>query len=232
MFEPGHNQSPFNDIPPVIVGLVAIVGLIELVFQAGAAGLAGGPNGVGWRIDAIERFGFFDTVFDWMRETGNWPLEGLVRFLTYPFVHFGGMHALLAAVLLLAMGKFVAERFAVASVLAIMAFSSIAGALAYGLLVDENMPLLGLYPAVYGLIGAFTFVMLLFYEATGQNRARAFQMIGILVGLQLIFNMMGGGAKEWIADTAGFIAGFTLSFAMAPDGIRRLRQLLDKSRQR
>ena len=38
MFEPGHNQSPFNDIPPVIVGLVAIVGLIELVFQAGAAG--------------------------------------------------------------------------------------------------------------------------------------------------------------------------------------------------
>ena len=232
MFDPDHNASPFNDIPPVIVALVALIGGIEIVFQAGAAGFAGGGAGVGWRITAIERFGFFDTVFEWMRQTGNWPVEGLWRFVTYPFVHQNIMHALLAAVLLLAMGKFVAERFALRAVLMIMLLSSMAGALAYGMLVDERMPLLGMYPAIYGLIGAFTFVMLLFYESTGQNRAQAFQMIGILVGLQLVFSIMGGGAKDWIADIAGFVAGFGLSFILAPDGAARLRRWRDRSRRR
>lgn len=232
MFQPGHNQSPFNNIPPVVVAIAVIIGGIEIAFQAGAAGFVGGSAGVGWRIDAIERFGFFDPVFEWMRQTGNWPFEGLWRFVTYMFIHQSLMHALLASVLLLAMGKFVAERFAVSSVILIMVISAAFGALAYGFLADERFPLLGMYPAIYGLIGSFTFVMLLYYEAAGENRLQAFQMIGILVALQLIFSIMGGGPKDWIADIAGFVAGFSLSFVLAPDGMIRLRQWLDQTRRR
>jgi len=229
MHDPNHNVSPFNSIPPVIVILtVAIVG-IELVFQAGAAGLAGGPEGVGWRSQMADMFGFSDAYFEWMRRNATFPLDGLWRFITYPFVHYEAMHAIFGAVLLLAMGKFVAERFSTLAVLAIFFGSAALAALGYSLSVDQNGVLIGVYPPVYGLIGAYTWVLLTAYEQAGENRLKAFQLIGILVALQFIFNLIGGGGQDWVADLYGFATGFALSVILSPGGIGRA---LERLRQR
>lgn len=232
MHDPDLNASPFNAIPPVIVGLVVAIAAIELGFQLGASGLIGGPQAVGWRLAAIESYGFFDPLFDYMRLEWVWPLQHVARFVTYAFVHAEAVHAIFAAVLLLAMGKFVAERFASWAVLVVVFGSAIVGALAYGLILDTNVPLIGFYPGVYGLIGAYTFTLLLFYEATGQNRLQAFQLIAFLLGLQLLFGALFGGGLDWVADFAGFVTGFALSFAVAPGGSWRISRLLDRTRDR
>jgi len=231
MHDPNHDAAPFNAIPPLIVAFTAVIALIEARFQLGAQGIWG-AEGVGWRVDAITDFGFLAPVFDWMVQNRQFPPEHAMRIVTYPFIHYDAMHAIFACVLLLAMGKFVAERFAQTAVVLVLLISAIAGALAYGFLLDTERPLVGFYPAVYGLIGAYTFTLLLFYEESGQNRLQAFQLIAILVILQLLFNLIGGGGYEWVADIAGFIAGFLVSFAVAPGGSYRLRHLLDRTRDR
>jgi len=222
MHDPNHNVSPFNAIPPVVIVLVVAIVGIELVFQAGASGLAGGPEGIGWRGEMADMFGFSDALFEWMRRNATYPAEGLWRLVTYPFIHYEAMHAIFAAVLLLAMGKFVAERFSTPAVLAIFFGSTIIAALAYSVTLDENGVLIGAYPPVYGLIGAYTWTLLTAYEQAGESRLKAFQLIGFLVALQLFFSLIGGGGKDWIADLYGFAAGFGLSVLLSPGGIGRL----------
>jgi membrane associated rhomboid family serine protease len=107
--------------------------------------------------------------------------------------------------------------------------STIMGALAYTLVPDLRAPLLGGYPPVYGLIGAFTFLMLTRARSNGGNQLGAFQLIGFLLGFQLLFGAIFGGGWEWVADLAGFITGFALSFVISPGGWTRLR---DRIRQR
>lgn len=220
------DSSPLNPLPPfALVLFVAIVG-IEAAFSLGARGLAGGPEAVGWRAGAIEEYGFHGEILRWMIETGQYPLEHLRRLLTYAFVHGSFTHALFAGVLVLAMGKFLSEQFRHWAVLALFAVSTVAGALAYALLPGQQPWLIGAFPGVYGLIGGFTYVLWLRLGQVGANQARAFTLIGVLMGLQLVFALLFGAAPTWIADVAGFATGFAASVPLIPGGWSRLRARL------
>jgi hypothetical protein len=89
-----------------------------------------------------------------------------------------------------------------------------------------DLPLFGAYPGDYGLIGAFTYLLWVKLAGTGLNQMRAFSMIGFLLAVQLIFGLLFGGGPEWIADLAAFSTGFLLSFALAPGGMAKLRDLI------
>ncbi|MFD2815130.1 hypothetical protein ACFSYD_13185 [Paracoccus aerius] len=70
-------------------------------------------------------------------------------------------------------------------------------------------PLIGGYPAVYGLVGAFTFLLWSRLGAVHANRMRAFTLIGMLLAFQLVFGIVFGGAGYgWIAEIAGFERAF------------------------
>jgi membrane associated rhomboid family serine protease len=223
-----REESPLNPLPPVVVALALLLFGIELVFNLGQRGLIGGPEAVGWRLDAMREYAFSAAIFDWMMETGRWPIEHLKRFVTYPFIHWSFMHMLMVNVFLLALGKMVGEVFGTLAVLVIFFGSSIIAALAYTLLGSE-IPLVGGYPAAYGMIGSYTFMLWLSYGAAGKSRLNAFQLIAFLVGIQLLFGLLFGSNKDWFADIAGFAAGFALSFGLVPGAFGRL---LDKLRQR
>ena len=140
--------SPVNPLPAVVVALFLTLLGIELVFTLGARGLVGGPDAVGWRLAAIQRYAFSSEILDWMWTTGRWPAEHLIRFVSYLFVHGSFTHALIAGVFLLAMGKMVAEVFGSLAMLLVFFLSGIGGALAYGLLVQDGIPLIGAFPAL------------------------------------------------------------------------------------
>ncbi len=224
-----HEESPFNALPPIVVALALLIFGVEVIFQAGARGFVGGPDAVGWRIDGIQEYAFSGVIFDWMAETGRWSFEHLKRFVTYPFIHHSFTHALMVIVFLLALGKMVGEVFGTFAVLAVFFLSAMAGALAYALLLDDPQPLYGGYPAVYGLIGSYTFMLWISLTGTGNTRYTAFTLIGFLLGIQLIFGLLFGGNKDWLADIFGFATGFFLSFALVPGAWGRMMQ---KMRQR
>ena len=140
------------------------------------------------------------------------------RFVTYGFVHASFTQALFAAALLLALGKFVGDVFSAGAVLLVVFGSMIFGAVVFGLIAEGNTPLLGIYPAVYGLIGAYTYLIWLRLGASGQSQLKAFRLIGFLLGLQLVFGLLFGTSPVWIAEISGFVFGFAVSTIAAPGG--------------
>jgi len=216
------DSSPFNAIPPLVVALAVVIAGLEVMFQLAAAGMLGGSGGVGWRIAAITDYAVLDSVAEWMRANRYFPPEHLVRFIAYPLIHGGFVHAAFVVVFLLAMGKLVAETFSSLAFLAIFWLSAIVGGVAFVLILDSPVPLIGGYPGVYGLIGAFSYIQWVGLRGTGDNQFRAFQLIGILLAIQLIFATLYGQYGDIVADLSGFATGFALSFVLSPGGWHRL----------
>lgn len=207
-----------NPMPPVIVALFLFIMGVEAIFAFGTYGFAG-ASGIGWRVEAWQKYAFFGEEFDWMRESGIWPVEHVMRLFSFSFVHPAPMSAVLAGVMLLALGKFVGEVFSAVATLMVFVVSAALGAIVFAVLTEANAPIMGAFPGVYGLIGAYTFMLWVGLGAMGEKRIQAFQLIGFLLGIQLLF----GGGLDWIVDIAAFATGFLMSFLVSPGGFQRLR---------
>ncbi len=216
------NAAPINPLPPVVWLLTLPVIALEVVISLGASGMVGGPGAIGWRLDAVQRFAFSPEYLRRMYEVGLWPADGLMRLVSYPLVHLSTTHAVFVIVFLLALGKFVGEVFRWWAVLVVVFGAAVVAALVYTAIPFVSDPLVGGYPPVYGLIGAFTFILWTNLGRTGGNQMRAFSLIGMLLAVQLVFGLLFGGGTEWIADLAGFGAGFLLSFVVSPGGWSRV----------
>ncbi|WP_068112812.1 rhomboid family intramembrane serine protease [Tropicimonas marinistellae] len=215
---PNHD-NPFNALPPVVVVLALAIFGVEVLFQLVKSGFIGGTRGGDdWRMIAIQTFAFSGEILNWMIETGRWPLEQVQRFVTYLFVHGSFTHAVMVCVFVLALGKLVGETFSQVAVVGVFFGAGIVGAAVYGLVLDTPYPLIGGYTGAYGLIGAFTYILWVGYRHTGQNQLQAFRLIGFLLGLQLLFGLIFGTNKDWIAELAGFVTGFVLSGILRPGG--------------
>jgi len=213
---------------PMIVWVLALPLIaMELVLALADARLIGGAAGAGWRLQAVERFAMFPELLRYQVDNLGQPYPELLRLVAYPLIHGSFTHALFAVVILLALGKMVGEIFRWWGVLVVVFGASIAGGLAYGLLIpDLRAPLIGAYPAVYGMIGAFTFLLWTNLARKGANKYRAFSLIGFLLFFQLVFGVLFGGSWDWVADITGFVAGFLLSFIVSPGGFGRVVEMI------
>ncbi len=232
MYNPDANQSPINPLPPVVWVLALAMAGVELMFQAGEAGFVGGPEAIGWRLEHARQFGFFDTVFDWMRQNRTFPLEHVQRFATFHFVHSNFTHAAFVVVFILALGKFVAELFSAWTVLVVFFGSAMIGAAGYSIILDDGTLLIGGYPGVYGLIGAFTWILFTDARMAGNSGISAFRLIAFFMALQMIYKVLFETSNDWLAELIAFGAGFALCFVLAPGARRRLRGYLDRMRSR
>lgn len=215
-----RNAPPLNPLPWIVWALALPVIAIEAVVQLRGSALGGGALDV--RMQAVQHFAFAP---DWLRDdlaTGRF-LERAYRMVSYAFVNGSVTQTIFAVVMLLALGKMVGEIFRWWAVALVFLASAAMGAGVYAFAVPGNqVPLIGTFPAVYGLIGAFTFLLWVRLAQTGGSQARAFTLIGLLLGIQLVFGVLFGGNWEWVADLAGFGAGFLLSFVVSPGGWRRV----------
>ncbi|GLQ35009.1 rhomboid family intramembrane serine protease [Amylibacter marinus] len=232
MFDPNANASPFNSVPAVIVVLVVLMAGIEVIFQLGEAGFIGGREAIGWRLEYSRAFGFVGAIFDWMIQNASYPIEHIIRFVTYIFIHTGAIHALFVCVFTLAMGKYVGEICHPLAVLAMFLLSGLFGALAQALFTTGNTLLLGGYPAVYGLIGAFTWLQFVLMRDRGDNGYMAFRLIGFLIVIQLLYMLAFGGNNDLAAELTGFATGFSLAILLEPKAAARWRALLTRIRAR
>lgn len=222
-----HNASPVHPLPWVVWVLALPIALIEIGLSLGGDGLIGGPQAVGWRLEAYQQFAFSPQILHAMIATGYFPASQMLRFVSYMFIHGGPTHAIFVVVFILAMGKYVSEVFRPWAVLVMFFGSGIMGALIYGLFANTQLALIGGYPPVYGLIGGFSFILWVKLGEDGGNRMGAFSLIAFFLGFQLLFGLIfGGQGMEWVADLAGFLTGFGLSFLVCPGGPQRALALI------
>ena len=224
-----YNAPPLNPLPWIVWALALPLIAVEVVAQLGERGLVGGPLAIGWRVEAMTYFAFVPDLLRGAWSLGGWTPEVMWRFFSYVLVQGNLTAAIFAVVLLLALGKMVGEVFRWWAVALVFLAAAAAGAVVYTVaLPSVQMPLIGAYPAVYGLIGAFTYVIWMRQVATGGSQLRAFALIGILMGIQFVFGMLFGGGYYWVAELGGFVTGFGLSFLVSPGGwgrvMRRVKQ--------
>ncbi|MBP8930201.1 MAG: rhomboid family intramembrane serine protease [Paracoccus sp.] len=232
---PGYDESPLNPVPPVIWALVLPMIAFEAYFGLGQLGFIGGGQpgaGMALRQIAAERTAYVPEFVLRMWELRIFSLDQSWRILTYPFVHLSITHALFVIVFTLALGNLIAHQFRAWAVIALFFGSAVGGALVYTLVAGlmpqvRFQPLIGGYPAVYGFVGAFTFLLWTRLGQENANRLRAFTLIGMLLAFQLVFGILfQDGSLTWIAEIAGFGCGFLLSFVLVPGGISRvMRQI-------
>lgn len=225
MSDPDY-QPPVNPLPPVVAALFLLMAGIELTISLGGWGVIGGDGGVGWRLMALQKYGFSAEIVDWMLRNGVYPVEHLIRFISYGFVNASFTQAVFSCVFLLALGKPVGEVFGGPATLALYLLSGVGGAVVYWLALDAPIPLMGGFPHAYGLIGGFTFLKWLSLGVHGENQMRAFSLIGVLMAIQLVFGMFSTSNAYWVANGAGFVTGFLLSFLLVPGGWGRIRARL------
>lgn len=215
MYDAEGNSAPINPLPPVVILLVVLIAAVEVIFQLGEAGIIGGATGPAWRIMIADQFGFSNAAVYLMWDTGQYPPELLVRFVSYMFVHANFVAALFSVVFILALGKFVGERVHWLVLLAIFFGSGILAALAQAIVMGPTMAMLGAGAASYGLIGALSWILFTEQRAVGQNGLRAFRLIAALGVLLAVFSILFGG-HDWFERVAGFFVGFGICALLRP----------------
>lgn len=222
------NAAPINPLPAVVWILLLLIAAVELVIVMAAQGWIGGPQGIGWRVQALERFAFSGAVQDWMLETRRAPPRHLVRYLAYPFIQPGTLPAVFVLVMLAGLGKVVGERLGNLTLLVCALVPPVLAAILFGLiLADHDLAwLIGGWPMVFGLVGAFTWSEWLQAGGDAARQRRAFGLIGVLMLARLGFGLLAETGHGWIADLAAFGFGFVLAWALQPGGWARLRHRL------
>lgn len=214
-----HHASPFNALPPVIVVLSLAMLAVEVVLGLADAGMIGGPQGIGWRQRAFADYSLWKPVMMPALEAGVYPLDVLWRFVTYSFINSDFTGMIFPVVILLAVGKFVGEAYSTPALFATWLLSAIGAGLVFLLVQPRTsmVPLAGGMPATYGLIGALTFLLWQQARWQGQPPVKAFRLIGMLTGFQLLVLAAFGGSWTYVvAELSGFAIGFALGFVLAP----------------
>lgn len=225
-----HNASPLNPLPVLVwLVLLAMIG-IELALWLGGRGLIGGPEAVGWRLGALQRYGFSTGLQAWMLENLRFPMLHLIRYAAYSFVHTAPLHAFFVVILIAALGKAYGDAQGGLRLLLLMFLPPVLGAAFFGLVLGEHELgwLFGGMPMVFGLVGGLTW----YRWHVADSRAaqlRAFGIIGALLLARLGFGLMIETGHGWVAEFAAFALGFALAAGLAPGRWGALRaRLLDR----
>lgn len=226
---PGYDESPLNPLPAIVWLIVGPIALGEVVFALHDAGFFQSIS----RVQMIEKTAFVPDFLIRLFYTGDVIAGQMLRIFAYPFVHYNFLHAAMVMVFTLALGNMVARVFRPLSVAVIFVGSAVVAALVYtviaALIGGRITPLVGGYPAVYGLVGAFTYILQEKLRREGGDPRRAFILIGSLAVFQAMFwvvnyTVYGTNNLTVLAEMAGFAAGYGLSYPLAPGGWARLRR--------
>lgn len=199
-----HTRDPDHGAPRFLWILVGVMAAIEAVLSLSDAGIIGTTS---WRWPALAIGAFWQPIM-WGDMAPLYPGQRFSMFVTHAFLHGGLTHLALNSVVLLALGKLVAQRLGPARTLALLGLSAIGGGLAFGLLASSSTPMIGASGAVFGLIGIWQAWEYRMRRDRGLPLQPVVMAIAALaVANVLLFAVLGGGLA-WQAHLGGWLVGF------------------------
>lgn len=207
----GRRRGPVGVPRPILV-LAILMAAIEFTLILSDIGVLR-PGLRGW---AYANFAFHDPLFE-AALAGEWmgwrvPLSTL----TYTMLHGGLIHLGFNGAALLGLGAFLSRRISAGRVIVAIFVTSVAGAVAFGLIAQATGPLVGASGGLFGLLGVlkrWEFETL--RRTPGGSWGSFWRSLLGLVLLNVILAFAAGGALAWEAHLGGFAAGWALGMVLA-----------------
>lgn len=206
---------PFEPLPRELVGLVAAIALIELVLSMADWGWIADPT---LRNRVIIAGGFWSGLL--RGETPLFGLQPLTMFLSHAVLHGSLLHMVMNMTILLALGRFTADRYGPGTILPVFAIGAVAGGAAFGLLGDPAYPMVGASGAVFAFLGLWIAWDWRRHKAVGAPTAPVLRRVLVLVVLNVVLYVGLKGLLAWQAHLGGFLAGLACGAWLEGRGAR------------
>lgn len=218
----------FPTLPPVqprhkqaILALTAVFVVIELAFQLSDMGIL--PQGLRWQ--AYKEFSFYAPWFADMIAGRPSPPQTSWNMLSYAFLHGSMTHLLMNCGAFLGLGLVTLRIFGLPLFALFFLVTAVGGALAFGLMSDSDMPMVGVSGVVFGLIGVLKYAELAFIRHQG-GRYRPVAMrkyvssLAVLVGVNVVIAWALQDIMAWQTHLGGFVAGWIAAWWVVPKAAR------------
>lgn len=200
-------QPPHQPMPRSLIALVGFIALVELALTAADHGILFDPNLRG-RV-------FLPGAFWASLLHGSAPLfaaQPVTMFFTHALLHGSLLHMVMNMAILLALGRFAADRYGAGVILPVFLLSAIAGGAAFGLLASGAYPMVGASGAVFGFLGLWIAWDWRRHRRHGASPAPVARRVAVLAGLNVLLFFGLQGMLAWQAHLGGFLAGLAVGF--------------------
>ena len=205
-------------VPALLWLVVGAMVAIELLLAVGDRGWLGG---IEWRRTALVYGAFWQPL---VAGTARPAFDGqtATMFLTHAFLHGGLAHLALNTVILLALGKFVAEQAGPWPMLLLFLVCAVAGGAGFSLLADARGPMIGASGAMFGFIGLWQYWETLARRRHGMTLRPVVTMLLGLAAINVVLAVVLDGGLAWEAHLGGFLGGVAAGPLMTLLARRRL----------
>lgn len=194
--------EPHRPLPRALLVLVLVIAAIECLLSASDAG---------WIPDPTLRGRFLQTGAFWTPLLHGaepiFALQPYTMFLSHALLHGSLLHMVMNMAILLALGRFVADRYGDGVILPLFLVGAVGGGAAYALLSTSPVPMVGASGADFAFIGVWSVWDLRRHRAAGVSAQPVWVRIGVLAALNVAMYIGLGGMLAWQAHLGGFLAG-------------------------
>jgi membrane associated rhomboid family serine protease len=189
---------PQQPMPRSLLALAGLIAAIELVLSAADAGMIADPT---LRSRVLLPGAFWAQLLHGAAPL--FPLQPATMFVTHALLHGSLLHM----AILLALGRFVADRYGSLVVLPLFVFGALAGGSVFGLISTAAYPMVGASGAVFGFMGVWIVWDWRRHKAHGVSTGPVLRRVLVLAGLNVVLYFGLQGMLAWEAHLGGFLAG-------------------------
>jgi len=204
--------DPHGPMPRALLALVAVIAVIEVILSLADQGWIADPS---LRSRAMCAGGFWaglgpDSPFARLcgAPAGRlFALQPVTMFVTHAFLHGSLLHMVMNMTILLAIGRFVGDRYGAGAVLPVFLLSAIAGGVVFKLLASPAYPMVGASGAVFGFLGVWIVWDWRRHQRAHRSTGPVLRWVLVLAGLNVVLYYGLGGMLAWQAHLGGFLTG-------------------------
>lgn len=207
--------DPNGPIPRSLLALVAVIAAIEVILSMADQAWIADPSLRGRAMCAGAFWAGLGPTSPFAQLCGApdgqlFGLQPVTMYVTHAFLHGSLLHMVMNMTILLALGRFVGDRYGAGAVLPVFLLSAIAGGAAFGLLGSPDFPMVGASGAVFGFLGVWIVWDWRRHQRARRSTGPVLRRVLVLAGLNVVLYYGLGGMLAWQAHLGGFLAGVAI----------------------
>ncbi len=202
MTVPERKPYVHKPLPRSLLALFFVIAGVELLLTAADAGYVFDPS---LRMRVLRSGAFWVSLLHGAQPL--YPAQPVTMFLSHALLHGGFLHMAMNMAVLLALGRFVGDRYGAGTILPIFFVGAVAGGAAFGLLSTSPAPMVGASGAVFAFLGVWTVWDYRRHRAAGVPAGPVWRRVLVLIGINVVMYIGLGGMLAWEAHLGGFLAG-------------------------